>query len=340
VHAAELEVLLPGSRGDVHDARALLERDVVPRDHPVLDASARAEVVERSPVAQPDELLPLDAPDERLVRVARDRDPLPSLPQPVLGIGLHRGRDVRGQRPRRRRPDDERLARVVEQREPHVQGRVAPLLVDAGLGELVLRERGAAARAPLGRTVTEVEPPPLVDDLQELPDVLDVHVAEREVVAAPVHPLAQSDRALGQCARRLRDHLAAALRERGEAVVLDLALRVEPELPLDAHLDPEALTVEAVLVALVVSPERLVALEDVLQRATPGGVDAEHHPVRRHRAVDEAEPRPLRVQLAEPPERVLALPASEDVALERVVLGLVGEGCEHASDSREGFFGV
>ena len=69
--------------------------------------------------------------------------------------------------------------------------------------------------------------------------------------------------------RRLDDDLAAAARELGEAVLLDLTLRVEAERALDADLDPEPLAVEAVLVALVEAAQRLVALEDVLQRATP-----------------------------------------------------------------------
>ena len=59
-------------------------------------------------------------------------------------------------------------------------------------------------------------------------------------------------------------------RELGEPVLLDLALRVEPERLLDLDLDPEALAVEAVLVALVEAAHRLVALEDVLQRPAPG----------------------------------------------------------------------
>ncbi len=53
--------------------------------------------------------------------------------------------------------------------------------------------------------------------------------------------------------RRLDDDLAAAARELGQAELLDLALRVEPQLALDADLDPEALAVEPVLVALVVA---------------------------------------------------------------------------------------
>ena len=125
----------------------------------------------------------------------------------------------------------------------------------------------------------------------------------------------------------LRHPLLAALRELGEPVLLDLALRVEPERPLHLDLDPEALAVEAVLVALVEAPQRLVALEDVLQRPPPGVMDA-HRVVRRDRAVDEAEARAAPVQLAELLERPLALPELEDLELEMVMVGLVREGWE------------
>ena len=69
---------------------------------------------------------------------------------------------------------------------------------------------------------------------------------------------------LGDRLGELRDPLPAALGELGEPVLLDVALRVETERPLDLDLDPEALAVEAVLAALVMPAERLVALEDVL----------------------------------------------------------------------------
>ena len=48
VHLRELEVLAAAARGDVDDARAGVERDVVPRDHAMLDRGARAERVERA----------------------------------------------------------------------------------------------------------------------------------------------------------------------------------------------------------------------------------------------------------------------------------------------------
>ena len=261
-------------------------------------------------------------------RVARDRDPLAALASSVLGVGLDGRRHVRRQRPGRRRPDHERLAGLVEQREADEQRGIGPLLVDAALRQLVLRERRAATRAPLRRAVAEVEPATFVDELEESPDVLDVRVAEREVVTSPVHPLAETDRPVGQRAGGPRDHIPATPRELGEPVLLDLALRVEAELALDPDLDPEPLAVEPVLVALLVAAERLVALEDVLQRPAPGGMDPEHHPVRRRGAVHEAEPRPVRVLLPKRVERPLVLPALEDRELEGVVVGLVRERCE------------
>src|SRR4029077_10080612 len=138
--------------------------------------------------------------------------------------------------------------------------------------------------------VAHVEPAAAVDDLQELPDVLDVRVAEREVVAAPVHPLAEANRPTRERLRRLDDDLAAAARELREPELLDLALRVEPERALDPDLDPEPLAVEAVLVALVMAAQRLVALEHVLQRPSPCRVHGERL-VRGHGPVEEAERR-------------------------------------------------
>src|SRR5215210_4733648 len=162
----------------------------------------------------------------------------------------------------------------------------------------MLRERSSAARAPLGRAVPEVEPILGVDVLEEAPDVFDVRVGEREVVVAPVHPLAEALGTARELVRVPLDDLLALARELVEPVLLDLAFRVEAELLLDPDLDPEPLTVEAVLVALVEPLERLVALEDVLQCAAPGRVDPEGL-VRGHRPVDEAPSRTAAVPLAQ-----------------------------------------
>jgi hypothetical protein len=339
VDAGELEVLGAAARRDVDDAGALVHRDLVPGDHAVLDRRPRRERVEGAVVVEPDELRAGDGLDEPLVREARGQHPLAVGAAPVRLLRVNRGGDVRGQRPRCRRPDDERLPGPLPQREPDEERRVGAVLIDARLRELVLRERRPTARAPLGGAMPHEDAAALVHQLQEAPDVLDVRVTEREVVGTPVHPLAEADRALRELVGGPDHLLAATPRELREPELLDLTLRVEPELALDADLDPEALAIEAVLVALVMAAHRLVALEDVLEGPTPRRVDREGL-VRRDRAVDEAEPRALRVLLAQPPERLLPVPEGEYVPLERVVIRLVREACEHAADSREGVFGV
>ena len=163
-----------------------------------------------------------------------------------------------------------------------------------------------------------------MDGLQEPPDVLDVRVRERVVVVVPVHPAAEAPVLVGDHLGELGDPLAAARGELREPVLLDVALRVQAERLLDLDLDPEPLAVEAVLVALVEAPERLVALEDVLQRAAPRVVDA-HRVVRRDRAVEEAEPLAAAVLLAQLVEDALAVPPVEDLLLES---GVIGDGWE------------
>src|SRR6476659_7201376 len=139
-----------------------------------------------------------------------------------------------------------------------------PVVLLASL--LVLRQRGAAAGTPLRRAVALVQPAARVDLFEEAPDVLDVRVGKREVVVSPVHPHPETLRLFGHHAGEMRDALLAALCELSQPVALDLSLRVEPQRLLHLDLDVQALRVEAVLVAKLVAPLRLVALEDILQR--------------------------------------------------------------------------
>ena len=83
VHGGQHEVLGAGARRDVHDACAGVQRDVLPRDHPVLHRRARRERVERPLVAQADQLAAL-----------ADRAELD-----VLGLRLHRTQSPEGRRP-------------------------------------------------------------------------------------------------------------------------------------------------------------------------------------------------------------------------------------------------
>ena len=196
VHLGELEVLAAATRGDVDDAGARVESNVVPRNHAMLDLGAGRERVERTAVAQPHELGSLHGPREALVRKQCHANPFTVFEQPVLRLGIDGRGDVRGQRPRRRRPDHDPFAVTVEQREADVQRRVDPVLVVPV--QLVRRDRGAAARTPFRGPVALRQPALLVHDRQEAPDVLDVRVGERVVVVAPVHPLAEPDRPLRQ----------------------------------------------------------------------------------------------------------------------------------------------
>src|SRR5258708_18519004 len=193
-------------------------------------------------------------------------------------------------------------------------------------------DRGAAPRAPLGWPVPHVQRAPLVHDTQELPDVLEMRVGEGVVVLAPVHPLAEPDRAGDEVGGRLLHDLAALSGEGLEAVFLDLPLRVEAELLLDANLDPQALAVESVLVALVEAVHRLVAQEGVLQRPAPCRMHAENL-VRGDRPVDEAEPRTPRVGGPDLGENVLSIPEIEDRELQRVSVWLVRQDREHGPES-------
>ena len=136
-------------RGNVHDARALFERHLVPWDHAVLDLTAGTQIVERPAVAQPDEVRARDDLRERFVRV-------PRCPRPTRRSRGARTRH-RASRPRRRSPATSRAsssrspairpagrAEGTHEREGSVQ-----VLIDAALRQLMLGERRATTRTPL-----------------------------------------------------------------------------------------------------------------------------------------------------------------------------------------------
>ena len=185
--------------------------------------------------------------------------------------------------------------------------------------QLVLGKGRAAARAPDHRTVALIEPAALVDVLQKTPDVADVRVREGVVVVVPVHPLAEPDRLTGLHLRELGDPFATTAGELGKAVFLDLTLRVQAEGLLDFDLDPEPLTVEAVLVALIEPVQRLVTLKDVLEGSAPRVVDA-HRTVGCDGAVDEAPGRATRILRPELLEDVRVLPPGKELPLQGGVI--------------------
>ena len=206
------------------------------------------------------------------------------------------------------------------------------LLVALG-DDLVLGQAGAAARAPRHHVGALVHPSALVADLQEVPDGVVVLVGHRVVRVVPLHPVAQPHRLLGLLGGEPPDALLAELDEPVDAEVFDLALVVELQLLLYLDLDPQPLSVEAVLVALLIPPHGLVALEHVLVGAAPGVVDA-HGVVGRDWAVDEGEgPRRVVVSVEVLFEDVLLLPPLHDVPLHLDEVYL----CRHMLEHRTSF---
>ena len=141
-----------------------------------------------------------------------DRHPVARRQPSVLDVGLDGGGDVRRQRPRRRRPDDERLAGPVEQRQAHDSdgssrpGRRPPGVSSCCESDVPQRGHHSVERWPRN------EPAALVHHLEEAPDVLDVGVAEREVVASPSPSTCRAASTRAQLVRGPRDDLAAARR--------------------------------------------------------------------------------------------------------------------------------
>ncbi len=392
---AELEVLGAAARGDVDDAGPLVLADVGPRHDPVLVGRVRGvgraggeglpdsrQVVERPVIAPADHVRSGDLV-EHLERTG-ERGLEGPLPQPVDPVTLadldvadgraDGGSHVRGQRPGRRRPDQQRFARPVAERERDRQPRVVPVLV--ALVHLGLRDARPAPRAPRHRVVALVDPAAPVALGQEAPDQVVVLVAEREVAApdvlrpeppdehldgvgdraagaldggdggrlrpeqlaqpaqlvgvVPVHPHPEPDRLLGLAGGVGQDALLAQRHEAGDPERLDVALGGEAELALDVDLDPQALAVEPVLVALVLAQHGVKALVEVLVGAAPGVMDA-HRVVGGDRAVEEAPLRAVRVLGAQPRERPPLAPQIQDLVLLGDKVGLRVDGSEHSA---------
>ena len=173
-------------------------------------------------------------------------------------------------------------------------------------------------------------------DGRHLGRVLTEQVVEpaQLVGVVPVHPHAEPDRLLGLAGRVGEDPLLAQAHEAVDPVVLDVALRGEAEVALDVDLDPQALAVEPVLVALVLAEHRVEALVEVLVGAAPGVVDA-HRVVGRDRAVEEAPARAAGVLRAEAGERAPVAPLGEDLVLLGDEVGLRADGVEHSTPGRE-----
>src|SRR5207302_7646177 len=117
--------------------------------------------------------------------------------------------------------------------------------------DLHMADARTAARTPRHHVVTAVQPPALVARLDHAPDRVVVLVRHREVRVAPVHPLAKSNALLADDSRELQNAVFAALVELRNTVLFDVTFTGKSEFFLNFNFDPQALTIEAVLPALI-----------------------------------------------------------------------------------------
>src|SRR5207247_8253081 len=109
------------------------------------------------------------------------------------------------------------------------------------------------------------------------------------------HPIAESHR-LFRLHGGIAQHALLALAYKAfESVSLDVFLGLEAKLLFDFDLDPQALTVKAILIAQFAPAHRPKAIEQILVGATPTVVHA-HRIIRRDGPINE---RPARLTLVQ-----------------------------------------
>jgi hypothetical protein len=178
------------------------------------------------------------------------------------------------------------------------------------------RKRRLVARAVGHDLVSFVEQVVVPDSPQAPPDGLDVLVRQRHVGVFEVDPEPDP---FGEAVPFLyvgEDRLSALAVELGDPVALDLLLGGDPELSLDLELHGEAVAVPARLARDVVAAHRLVAGKDVLEDAREDVVGP-GRPIRRRRALVEAEKGSALAPGERAVEDVELAPALEDALLER-----------------------
>ncbi len=259
-------VVFAERRRDMDDPRARVERDEVADDDPPIGrlrvrtgvgtkACLRgSEEIERRRVLPALEILPsqlaldLERADlllEGFAQALGDDEALAALGanDDVLERTMHGRVHIGRERPRGRRPDEERQIDLPDDGERDIDAGIVDGLVTKP--HLAGAERGAALRPPPNDLVPLVEEALLVELTERPPGALHVGPVVGHVRVAEVAP--ERD-ALGQLlpfARIPKDRFEALLHERFDAVRLDRRLAVDAELLLDLDLDGEAVRIPA-----------------------------------------------------------------------------------------------
>ena len=182
---------------------------------------------------------------------------------------------VGGQRPGRRGPGEDVGAPVPAQGFGQRLRDGGEANVDAGVDgavlvaerDLVAGKRGLAARAVRRRPPRLVDQARVPERLEDPPAGLDVVGRVGAVGVAGIDPERDP---VGQLLPLLdvgHDGFAAAAVELGDAELLDLGFRAEPELALDFELDRQAVGIPAALAGRAAAAHGLVAREEVLEGA-------------------------------------------------------------------------
>ena len=93
---------------------------------------------------------------------------------------------------------------------------------------------------------------------------------------------------LGLTLGKSEDTFFTTLHKFGDTISFDIALILHAQLFLNLNLDPQALGVEAILIALLVALHGLKTLKQIFVRASPGMMNA-HRVVRGDGAIQERE---------------------------------------------------
>jgi hypothetical protein len=338
--APDLAVDLTEGRGQVHDPRALGDRDEVPRhDPPPVGAGRLGHVVEGPPVAEADQPPPLHPVGDRRVLTEhlgdqRLGDQL-AVDHGVDEVRMDGGTRIGQQRPGGGRPGDEprrptRDRRIgPDQRQQDVRRLVLLVGIDPWLAQLVARQRGAAARAVRDDLEVLVQQPLLEQGFEVPPHRLHVVGAHGPVGVAQIDPVTDPRRQLEPVVDVGEHRLAAQPGEFGDAdLFLDLALPGDTQALFDLHLHRQAVRVPSGPAGHPVAPHGPEAAEQVLVDARPDVMQARPAVGGRRTLVEDPRFRvePLLDRAFEHPMR---RPVGEHLLLDGHEVGVGGNGAEH-----------
>ena len=249
------------------------------RENPLQVPVTTAVVVERRPVAASDEFLGGQGAalrkrtPEPLLQISDQRvgeDQAARVPAFVrvldLGVGdsgADRGIEIRGQRPGSGGPDDERRARIVFERQRHMDRRILHLAVAEA--DFRRGKCGASLGPPPDHLLAAVEEILAVEFGKRPPDAFDIAPPIGHIGLFEVHPVPDPGGHLLPVADVAEHTRHAPLHEAAHSVLFDLFPAVDPELPLHLDLDREAVGIPPGDPLGEPAAHRLVPREHVLE---------------------------------------------------------------------------